>query len=81
VTQERRRVIIACSSCGHRFEDWWRPLINPELAHVTPDILDQASPVECPRCHEAMRWDTLVLDDEGVLTKATDDRGERPVPT
>lgn len=72
------RVVIACPTCDEQFEDWWRPMLDPDVP-VTPDTLDQSLPVACPACGAALDWD-LLEERGGVFTLLTDDLGGRPVP-
>lgn len=70
------RVVVACPTCRRQFEDWWRPMLNPD-ARISADILDQSLPTACPHCGSALDWDVMEERD-GVFTRLTDDRGEMP---
>lgn len=78
MTTPATRVVIACPSCDEQFEDWWRPMLDPG-AVVTPDTLEQSLPVACPACGAELDWD-LLEERNGVFTRLTDDRGDRPPP-
>lgn len=78
MTAPAARVVIACPSCDEQFEDWWRPMLDPD-AVVAPDMLDQSLPVACPSCGAELDWD-LLEEHGGVFTRLTDDRGDRPLP-
>lgn len=52
------RVVVACPNCNQQFEDWWRPMTDPAI-HVSPDMLEQSLPSECPNCQHHLEWDEL----------------------
>jgi len=80
MSSNARPVIVHCSSCDHRFEDWWRSPVDLERGRYDADYLDQAIGMQCPHCGAALRADAIV-DGDGVLHEASEGREQREEPT
>ena len=80
MSSNARPVIVRCSRCDYRFEDWWRPPVDLTRDHLDADYLDQATDTRCPRCGAELRFDALVAEG-GALMEPGDGRAPSDEPT
>ncbi len=59
--------MVVCPQCGQRYEDWFRPSINLALDAFDAAYMDAATSATCPNCGHKVKFEILVVDEEGVF--------------
>jgi hypothetical protein len=61
-------VRVTCPECGEAYEDWYRASINLTLDDFDDAYVAEASSAKCPTCGFRVRFDSLIVDEDGVFT-------------
>lgn len=68
MTSPIETVTVTCPDCGENYEDWYRASINLSLDDFDQAYVDEASSATCPECGFMVRFEALVVDEDGSFT-------------
>lgn len=66
MTMRPEQITVVCPNCGRRYTSWYRPSINLQLDHFTPEYVEEMSTATCPKCGHRVGLSVLVVREDGV---------------